>query len=220
MSASFHSSSDAVGFVLAGGQSTRMGQDKALVQFAGRPLVAHAVGILQSAGLSATIAGARSPLTHFSSVLEDAEPDHGPLQGICTALESISSQLAVFLPVDLPLLPPTLLTFMLAHARITAAPATLASINGFTQSFPAVISKIAYPALLAELRAGRRGSYSACQAAAASLCQPISVLAVESLAQSGHVIHPGALPVSRWFLNVNAPDDLLRAKSQRASHIA
>jgi molybdopterin-guanine dinucleotide biosynthesis protein A len=109
---------------------------------------------------------------------------------------------------------------MLNHARVTAAPITLATVNGFAQTFPAILSMAAYPALLAELQAGRRGCYSAFQASAANLFQPISVLAVESLVQSGHVVHKDGLAASLWFLNVNIPADLLRATSQRSSRIA
>ena len=100
---------EAVGFVLAGGQSSRMGQDKALLLFAGRPLVAHALSIFSRAGIAASIAGvrssARTALEAFAPVVEDAEPGLGPLAGICAALASTSARYAVFLPVDLPLLP-------------------------------------------------------------------------------------------------------------------
>ena len=109
---------DTVGFVLAGGQSSRMGADKALIQLAGRPLIAHAIRILRQAGLDASIAGARSSLSAFAPVIQDTHPDRGPLAGICSALASTSARYAVFLPVDLPLLPPSLVSFLLHHARV------------------------------------------------------------------------------------------------------
>jgi molybdopterin-guanine dinucleotide biosynthesis protein A len=202
---------EAAGFVLAGGQSSRMGVDKALLPLAGRPLVAHAVAILRDAGLTAAIAGARSPLAGIAPVVEDFEPGLGPLAGICAALASTSAPLAVFLPVDLPFLPATLITYMVHHARVTRRPVTLCAVNGYSQTFPAVLCKTVLPPLQAELAFGRRGCYSAFQAAAAAMGQPMTVLPVELLVQSGQVRHPGAFPAFRWFLNVNTPQDLRRA---------
>ena len=102
---------DAAGFVLAGGRSSRMGADKALVQFAGQPLVAHALEILREAGLSASDRwGSPQRLcAAFAPVVEDLDPDLGPLGGICAALASTSAHAGrFFLPVDLPLLPASL----------------------------------------------------------------------------------------------------------------
>ena len=130
---------DAAGFVLAGGQSSRMGQDKALLLFAGRPLVAHALSILTQAGLSASIAGARpsarAALEAFAPVVEDPEPGLGPLAGICAALASTSAHYAVFLPVDLPLLPPALIAFLLHHARITGQAITVPAVVSVYPNF-------------------------------------------------------------------------------------
>ena len=182
------------------------------MQFAGQPLVARAVSLLREAGLPASIAGAHSLLADLAPVIEDSEPGLGPLGGICAALASTSASLAVFLPVDLPLLPASLLVFLLHHARTTDAAVTLCSVNGFVQSFPVVLRRETLALLQTELEAGRGGCYSAFQAAAANLGQPVSVLPVELLAQSGHVTHPDGLPASRWFLNVNAPEDLRRAE--------
>jgi molybdopterin-guanine dinucleotide biosynthesis protein A len=123
------------------------------------------------------------------------------------------------LPVDLPLLPASLLVFLLRHARITGAAVTLASVNGFAQTFPSVLDRSTLPALHSELKAGRTGCFTAFRTASASLNQPhrqlLSVLPVELLAQTGQVTHPEALPAVRWFLNVNAPAHLLQANSRR-----
>jgi molybdopterin-guanine dinucleotide biosynthesis protein A len=203
---------ESAGFVLAGGQSSRMGRDKALLEFAGRPLIAHALAILQKAGLPAKIAGAippaRASLQAFAPVVEDATPGLGPLSGICAALAATSARHAVFLPVDLPLLPPSLLVFLLRHAQLTGAAVTIPSLSGFMQTFPAVIDRAALPALQGALDSGRYGCYAAFKAAAVALGQPLGSVAVELLAQSGQVSDPRGLPPIRWFLNLNAPDDL------------
>lgn len=212
---------DAVGFVLAGGQSSRMGQDKALLHFAGRPLVAHALSILGQAGLSVSIAGARPSarvaLEAFAPVVEDPEPGLGPLAGICAALASTSARYAVFLPVDVPLMPPALIGFLVHSSRITGRVVTVSALAGFDQTFPAVLDRAVLPALEAALKAsldGKSGScFSAFKAAAASLDQTINSVAAELLAQSGQVTHPLGLPPVRWFLNLNTPGDLEQAEA-------
>ena len=211
---------DASGFVLAGGQSRRMGRDKALVPFAGRPLVAHALSILQQAGLASAIAGAQSDLASFAPVVKDSDPGRGPLAGVCAAMASTSARYAVFLPIDLPLLPPSLITFLLHHARVTGSTITVPSVAGFDQTFPAVVDRTALPALHAALGEGDGGCFAAFQTAAASPGQAISSVAVELLAQSGQVEHRQGLPSAIWFLNLNAPEDIERAEMIRAHRIA
>ena len=116
--------SSAVGFVLAGGRSTRMGTDKALIEFRGRPLITHALGILKAAGLSASIAGAQPALSTYAPLVPDRDPDHGPLGGVCAALASTPALWAVFVPVDLPLLPASLIAFSLSLADCARATPT------------------------------------------------------------------------------------------------
>lgn len=193
-----------------------MGADKAMLPLAGRPLIAHALAVLRTAGLTASIAGARADaraaLAGFAPVVEDAEPDKGPLGGICAALAAAPAERSVFLPVDLPLLPAVLVTSLLSDAQTTGAPVTLVSVNGFAQTFPAVVVRAALPALRNELAAGRGGCFAGFQASASEFGQPLRVIPVEYLVQAGQVVHPQGMPATRWFLNVNAPGDLALAE--------
>lgn len=209
----------AAGFVLAGGQSSRMGRDKALVELGGEPLIVRSLNILRQAGLSATIAGARSELSRFASVIDDAGdgppngPPSGPLSGVCAALDAMQAESAVFLSVDMPLLPSSLIGCLLEYAGITGSVAVVASVNGVPQTFPAVVQKTAFPVVRAELSSGKGGCLHAFRAAATGLGQPFTTLAVENLVQAGQVEHPSGLPAAFWFLNVNTPDELARAES-------
>ena len=212
---------DAAGFILAGGQSSRMGRDKALLSFAGGPLIEHALSILSRAGLPVSIAGAWSgTLAEFAPVVEDAGPGLGPLAGICAALAATSADYAVFLPVDLPLLPPSLIVYLLHEAQITGRLVTVPSVNGFAETFPAILHRAVLLHLNGELTAGRNGCFSAFQAAASALGQSLRPIAVELLAQSGHVAHPFGLPPLRWFTNLNSQADLARAEALMAKRIA
>jgi len=202
---------DAVGFVLAGGRSSRMGADKALVEFRGQPLVAHALGVLRGAGLDASIAGARTALGAFAPVVQDPDPGLGPLGGICAALASTAARWAVFLPVDLPLLPSALVWHLLDRARDTGRPVTIASAAGFGQTFPAVLDRALLPFLQSELDAGLGGCFSAFHVAAAGLGQAVDVVPIELIVQAGQVVHPEGLPATSWFFNINSMDDLRRA---------
>jgi molybdopterin-guanine dinucleotide biosynthesis protein A len=196
-----------------------MGQDKALVALDGRPLIAHALAVLQQAGLGARIAGGRAELAEFAPVVEEFAPDRGPLGGICAALAATEARRAVFLPVDLPLLPASLVVFLLECARTTGRAITVPSVNGFAQSFPAVVDREALPGLSSELEAGRGGCFAAFEAAAGRLGETVAVAPVEAAVQSGHVAHAQGLAAARWFLNVNRPEDIVRAEARlRAMH--
>lgn len=211
---------DAVGFVLAGGRSSRMGTDKALIRLGGQPLVAHAIGILQEAGLDVSVAGGYQALAAFAPLVQDRRPGLGPLSGICAALASTSAQCAVFLPVDLPLLPASLVVFLLRRARTTGSAVTVPSVNGFPQTFPAVLDRAILPMLERELESGNGGCFGGFQAAAARFGEAVTVIPVEMLVQPGQIAHPTGLPPARWFLNLNTREDLLRAEAHRKAMIA
>jgi len=197
-----------------------MGTDKALVEFRGQPLVAHALKVLRGAGLTPAIAGGQPGLEVYAPVVADLNPGLGPLGGICAALDSASASLAIFVPVDLPFLPVSLIVFLLQQARTTGASVTLCSVEGFVQSFPVVLRRQLLPLLKTELEAGRGGCFAAFKAVAAKVRETISVLPVDLMVQSGQLADPRRLPASRWFMNLNNAEDLNHAESILSSPFA
>jgi molybdopterin-guanine dinucleotide biosynthesis protein A len=86
-------------------------------------------------------------------------------------------------------------------------------VDGFAQTFPAVVRRAALPWLRAALQSGRGGCFAAFQAAAEGLRKSIHVVPIERVVKEWELALLKELPVQYWFLNVNAPADLLRAKA-------
>ena len=96
---------DIGGFVLAGGKSSRMGRDKALLKLAGKPLVFYAVTKLRHVCADVHILSSRTELEVFAPLLRDLHEGCGPMGGIEVALESSPHEWNLFIPVDMPFLP-------------------------------------------------------------------------------------------------------------------
>ncbi|MBW4027307.1 MAG: molybdenum cofactor guanylyltransferase [Acidobacteria bacterium] len=191
------------GFVLAGGLSTRMGRDKALLPFRGRLLIEHAVELLVSVGLDPHIAGSRPDLRRFAPIVEDLHSGAGPLGGIEAALSNVA-EAALFLPVDLPLLPPEFLRLLLARVGLTGAAATIPTIAGQPQPLCAVYSRTLLPRISAALAQGDGKVMRVVTGLRTDL------FSVESVATAQENFGLPS-PPHQWFTNVNSPDDLARA---------
>ena len=103
-----------IGAVLAGGLSRRMGEPKAMVEFAGRPLVARVVATVGSAGLEpVVVAKPDSPLPALDCrvLSEPSEPRH-PLTGVLAALQASAGRGIVAIACDMPLVPAKLLSWL------------------------------------------------------------------------------------------------------------
>ncbi|HEY0722067.1 MAG TPA: molybdenum cofactor guanylyltransferase MobA [Gammaproteobacteria bacterium] len=96
--------------ILAGGQGSRMGGiDKGLVNFRGKPLIAHVIERIAPQTDQILINANRSQERYAEfgyPLIADTLPDYpGPLAGILAALEVLESERLLAVPCDTPLLP-------------------------------------------------------------------------------------------------------------------
>jgi molybdenum cofactor guanylyltransferase len=207
------------GFVLAGGQSTRMGRDKALLELDGRPLAALAVEKLRALGLDAKICGARAEaaaeLARLGEVIPDNFPQSGPIAGIEAGLVASDSPLSLFLAVDMPLVPMEFLRWLIERAETSGAVATIPAAGGWEQPLCAVYSRRLLDGLRAAIAAGHLKMMTAVTEAATALEERVDLFQVESV---GAGLQPGVWPqdppLQEWFVNGNTPEEFARLVAQ------
>jgi molybdopterin-guanine dinucleotide biosynthesis protein A len=106
------------GYILAGGGSTRFGQDKALVEFDGQPMLVRMMKLMRGVTKDLKLVAAPEKYAEFGmQLLADRWPGQGPLGGIITALEDAAQSVRrpewnLIVSCDMPFLTPEWLTFL------------------------------------------------------------------------------------------------------------
>lgn len=193
----------AAGIILAGGQSRRMGRDKALLPRPGAeqvPFVAHLAALLselccevvlvtRDAAQAATYTPYLSSSIHLVS---DQIPAVGPLMGLASGLCAIQSSHALVTAVDMPFLQPALITFLLSQPLDDHLLVPL--VNATPQVLLAVYPRTVLPLVEARLLAGRR--------------DPRSLLDVAHVRYLEETLLRRVDPDLRSFVNINTPGEL------------
>jgi molybdopterin-guanine dinucleotide biosynthesis protein A len=159
--------------VLAGGRSTRMGREKATLDWHGSTLLRRAVGIVgrcvdgpvvvvRAAGQSLP------PLPPGVELATDEREARGPLQGIAAGLHALAERAAVVFVtgVDAPLLHPALVAHVIASLQ-TGDDVVLPQAHGFPHPLAAAYRAATIAPLVAEQlahdRLGTRPLFERCR---------------------------------------------------------
>jgi molybdopterin-guanine dinucleotide biosynthesis protein A len=104
------------GAILAGGRSTRMGIDKALVDIGGKPMIRIVADTLERAGCRVVVVGRDDDPAGLWSVPDTPTGRRGPVAGLATALRTAAGSPVVLVGVDQPFLRAETLAHLLAVA--------------------------------------------------------------------------------------------------------
>jgi molybdenum cofactor guanylyltransferase len=187
------------GFLIAGGKSSRMGTNKAFVEFGGQTLLIRALSALTAACGNATIVGDAATFADVGPNLEDAMPGCGPLGGIHAALSHSKAQLNLMLAVDMPFVSAELLEFLMEVAGGSDAVVTVPRTGARYQPLCAVYRPDFLFFADQALRAGRY------RIDEIFVLAPIRVVEEAELRAAGFS--------ERHFFNINTPEDRHIAQS-------
>jgi molybdopterin-guanine dinucleotide biosynthesis protein A len=114
--------SKTTGIILAGGKATRMGRDKALVEFRSAPMIRQVAAALDAAGLGVLVVGRDDSVDGLSAIPDVPHLTGGPAVGLLTALRHPDVNDVFLVAVDQPLLRPATIAEMLDKAGDIVVP--------------------------------------------------------------------------------------------------
>jgi molybdopterin-guanine dinucleotide biosynthesis protein A len=184
--------------IQAGGQSERMGRDKALLPLGDRPLIQHVLDRVAGLGDEILITTNRpEDYTAFGARLaSDVVPGAGALAGLHTALSAAWGETILVLACDMPFVSRPLLAHLLSLAP--EADVVAPRPGGEYEPLHAVYACSCLPAVEAALQAGEERVIS--------FYSKVRVRAVEQEELAGYD------PAGLSFFNINSPEDLTRAE--------
>jgi molybdopterin-guanine dinucleotide biosynthesis protein A len=145
------------GFILAGGESSRMGRDKALLELNGEALIVRVTRLLELVADGCAVIGDSIRLEGLAlRTIADDYPGAGPLGGIATALRASQAEWNLIVACDLPYLTQEWLEFLIGRAVRSGADAVLPMNERGAEPLCAVYRKQAEAEIRAALDRGTR----------------------------------------------------------------
>lgn len=184
--------------IQAGGQSSRMGRDKAMLRLNGVPLIERV--LRQVVGLGDELLITTNDMDRYSylgvRLVSDAHPGAGALHGLLTALQAARHEQVLIVGCDMPFLSRPLLLHLVNQAELALVVVPMH--DGEFEPLLAIYSKACIPAIEQSIACGKRRMIS--------FFPQIELMTVDeqTLAQ----LDPQGLS----FFNVNTPEDLERAE--------
>lgn len=184
-------------FVLAGGKSTRMGRDKAVLSWHGRTLLETALTMLRALTPQVFIVGPPRLYDQYAPAVSDIFTGCGPLGGIHAGLTHTQTEFNVVVAVDTPFLSDKLLAYLAERAMSSRSLVTAPEIDAYPQPLCAVYSRDFLPIADRALNAGNHKIVPLFPRPGTLI---ISQTELEQFAFTGEM-----------FENLNTPEDLERA---------
>jgi molybdenum cofactor guanylyltransferase len=144
-------------FILAGGESSRMGSNKALLELGGVPLIVRTARLVESVGIKRTIVGSPEIYARLRlHAIRDDWPGAGPLGGIATALRASESSWNLIVACDLPYLTKAWLEHLIHRAKHSHADVVLPLNDAGAEPLCAMYNKSSESAIWLALDRGVR----------------------------------------------------------------
>lgn len=143
---------EVTGVVLAGGKSSRFGQDKGMYPYKGKPMVLHALAILEPlcSKLMISTNDSRSYAGFGYACIEDISHNAGPLAGIQSAITHAPADLVAIISCDTPSIPTALYARLIKSIRNHDV--VMPSHKGFIETMTAVYAKKCLPLIEAAIK--------------------------------------------------------------------
>ena len=188
-------------FILAGGASTRMGRDKALLELGGEPMVVRAARLAEPHVTSVAVVAPEGRFAELAlPLLPDRWPGAGPLGGIATALSATKADWNLVVGCDLPYLTSEWLAWFIPRAMNSPAQAVVPESRRGLEPLAAVYHRACAAPLTAALDRGVR-----------RVSEGLSHILMERVRAAEW---QGLDPSGRLFENMNTPADYEEARER------
>lgn len=187
--------------IQAGGESRRMGQDKALLPFLGRPLILRVIARMLPLASEVLVTTNQPEAYRFLGVplFTDIYPGRGALGGLYTALHAAHHPVVAVVACDMPFASPELITLARDRLHETEADVVIPSTASGLEPLHAVYRReTCLPLVKKAVEAGKWRLISWFPAARVIILEPDEVMRID--------------PDQRAFWNLNTPEEFRRAE--------